>query len=171
MRTFGPGAEATPGGRYRLDGVHVAQPSPGHLEVGFEQERELTVVLGALGTGSVQFGEADRCLLAPVGERTRSQALGQVRVAGHVPRVEQPERDLQVTLGYPPRLRHGADRMIELRAGIPDRVPDPVRDRGDAVPAVVQQQHVQVAAWQQFPPAVSAHRDESHARLSTEQAG
>src|SRR6202042_3455249 len=62
-------------------------------------------------------------------------------------------------------------RVVEFGAGVPDRVPDPVRDARDVVPTAVQQQHVQVTARQQFLAPVPADRDQGHAGLGAEEFG
>ena len=168
---LGPGRGGDPRGRDGLDGVHVPLPAARFLQVGLEQEGELTELPGPLLVQRLELGEPGAGVGAPVLERALAQPGGQVGVAGHVPGVQQPERDLEVAARDPARLRHGPDGVVEVRAGIPDRVPDPVGDPRDALPAVVQQQHVEVAARQQFLAAVAAHRDEGDAGLRAEQPG
>ena len=46
-----------PGGRHRLDRVHVPQAAPGLLQVGLEQEGELPAGPGPLVVGGVQLGQ------------------------------------------------------------------------------------------------------------------
>ena len=160
-----------PGGRHRLDRVHVPQPAPGLLQVGLEQEGELAAGPGPLVVRGVQLGQARGCRGPPVLQGTRPQSFGEIGVTGHVPGGQQPERDLQVGPGHPPGLRDGAHRVVEFGPGVPDRVPDAVRDARDVVPAAVQQQHVQVAARQHLAPSVPADRHQGHVGLGAEESG
>jgi hypothetical protein len=119
----------------------------------------------------LELGQPGAGVGPPVLERHLAQPGGHVRVAGDVPGVQQPERDLEVSAGHASCLRDRAHGVIEVRAGIPHRVPDPVRDLRDVVAAVMQHQHVEVAARQQFLAAVAADRDQGDARLGAEHPG
>ena len=168
---LGPGRGGDPRRRDGLDGVHVPLPAACLLEVGLEQEGELAVQPGPLVVQRLELGEPGAGVGAPVLERALAQPGGQVGVAGHVPGVQQAERDLEVAAGHPARLRHGPDGVVEVRARVPHRVPDPVGDPRDVIAAVVQQQHVEVAARQQLLAAVAAHRDQGDPGLRAEQPG
>ena len=168
---LGPGRGRDPRGGDRLDGVHVPLPAARLLQVGLEQVGELAVEPGPLLVQPLELGQPGPGVGPPVLERALAQPRGQVRVARDVPGVQQPEGDLEVAAGHPPGLRHGPHGVVELRARVPDRVPDPVGDPGDAVPAVVQHQHVEVAAGEQFLAAVAADRDQGHAGLGAQHPG
>ena len=145
---LGAGRGRHPRGRDRLDRVHVPQAATGLLQVGLEQEGQFAAHPGAFIVVGVQFGQPRGRGRAPVLQGARPQPLGEIRIAGHVPGGQQPHGDLEVGARHPPGLRHGTDRVVELGAGVPDGIPDPVRDTRDVVAAAVQQQHVQVAARQ-----------------------
>src|SRR5260370_930877 len=68
-------------------------------------------------------------------------------------------------------VRRGADRVVELGAGIQDRIPDPVRDARDVVAPAMQQHHIQVAAGQQSPAPVPADGHQGHAGLGAQELG
>jgi hypothetical protein len=59
--------------------------------------------------------------------------------------------------------------VVEFRTGIPDGIPDAVRDARDVIAATVQQQHVQVTAREQFLSPVPADRHQGHAGLGAEE--
>ena len=94
-----------------------------------------------------------------------AQLPGEAGVAGDVAGVEQAERGLEVVRGdgdAPPR-RCAPSGRAEAR--VPDRVPEPVRDRGDVpAPAVVQEHEVEVAGGAQLAAAVAADGDQRDAR-------
>jgi hypothetical protein len=150
--------------------VHVAQAAAGFLQVRFEQEGQFAEEPGPLVVQFAQLGQPGPGRGPPVLQRPLAQLHGQAGVTGHVPGVEQPERDLEVGPRHPAGLGHGPDRVIQARARVPDRIPDPVGDAGDPVPPGVQQQHVQVTAGQQFPAAVSPHRHQGDPGFGAEQA-
>jgi hypothetical protein len=59
--------------------------------------------------------------------------------------------------------------VVEFRTGIPDGIPDAVRDGRDVIAATVEQQYVQVAARKQFLSAVPADRHQGDAGLGAEE--
>ena len=101
--------------------------------------------------------------------RGGQQRGGQFRVPGHMAGVEQAQGNFEVFPGHLAGLAGGAHGVIQPGAGIPDRVPDPVGHGRDALPAVMQQQHIEVTAGQQFPAPVAAHRDQCDTGLRAEQ--
>ena len=160
-----------PGRGDRLDRVHVPLPAARFLEVRLQQEGELAVQPGSLVVQFLELGEPGPGVAPPVFEGALAQPGGQVGVARDVPGVEQPEGDLEVAAGHPSGLRHGPHRVVKPGAGVPDRVPDPVSDLGDAVSAVMQQEHVKIAAGEQFLAAVAANSDEGDAGLRPQHPG
>ena len=159
-RTRGPGPGRHPRGRDGLDGVHVAQPAAGLLEVGLEQESQLAAALGSFHVQGLQFGQPGAGRGPPVLQGPEAQRVGEVGVARDMPGVQQPEDYFEVGLGHPAGFRRGAHRVIEAGAGVPDRIPDPVGHRRDPGPPVVQQQHIEIAAGQQLTTPVPAHGDQ-----------
>ena len=90
--------------------------------------------------------------------------------------VDQAECHGEIVRCDRPGLRNGSYRMVEGDARVPDRVEDPVGDCGDIAAVGMQQQHVEIAAWKEFAPAVAAHGHEGHPdrrrwRKRVEQAG
>jgi len=160
-----------PGGRDGLDRVHVPQAAPGLLEVGLEQEGQLAEDPGPFVMQIAQVGEPGAGRRPPILQGALAQLSRQGGIARDVPGAEQPEGDLDVRSCDPAGLGDGPHRMVQPRPGVPDRVPDPVRDRRDALPAGVQQENVEVAARQQFPATVATHRDQGHAWLGAQHAG
>ena len=167
----GPGTGRHPRGRDGLDGVHVPQPAPGLLEVGLEQESQLAAALGSFHVQRLQLGQPGAGRGPPVLQGPHPQRVGEVGVARDMPGVQQPEDYFEVGPGYPAGFRRGAHRVIEMGAGVPDRIPDTVGHRRDAVPPVVQQEHVEVAARQQLTPPVAAHGDQGDPRFRAQQGG
>ena len=168
-----PGARrgGDPGGRDGLDRVHVPQPALGLLEVGFEQERQLAEDPGPLVVQVAQFGQPGPGGSPPVFQGALAQLGRQCRVTRDVPGAEQAEGHLDVGSCHPAGLGHGPDRVVQPCPGVPDRVPDAVRDRRDAVPSRVQQENVQITAGQQLAAAVTAHRDQRDPGLGAQHAG
>jgi len=137
----------------------------------FADGPELAVQAGTFLVQPPELGEPGPGVAAPVLERTLAQPRGQVGVARDVPGVQQSQRDLEVVAGHAPGLRDGPDGVVQPGTGVPHRVPDPVSDLGDAFPAVVQQEHVKIAAGQQLFAAVAANGDEGYAGFSPQHPG
>jgi hypothetical protein len=158
------GGVGQPGGGDGAQRGGVAEAAVGLLEVGFEEEAQLTGACGAVGAQLAEFREAPGGLVAPVGEDGGAQAGGEGEVAGQVTGVEQAQLDLEVLGGGPAGLGVRADRVVEGEAEVPDRVPEAVRDGGDGgrVGAVVQEQQVEVAARGQLAASVAADGDQGH---------
>ena len=79
----------------------------------------------------------------------------------HAP-VEEAQRDPGVLGGGGQHLGRPADRMVEVDALVPDRVPDAVGDGLDVPVAVVDEDHVEVAVGAQGAAAVPADGDQGH---------
>ena len=109
--------------------VHVAQPAAGVLEVRLQQERQLAGGLPAGEGGLPQLRQPLAGVRPPGRVRGLPQQPGQRRVAGEVAQLEQAERGLEVAAADRHRLGDGADRVVQADPGVPDRVPDRVRDR------------------------------------------
>lgn len=155
-----------PGGGDGAQRGGVAQAAAGLLEVGFEEELQLALALGALGAQLLEFGETFRRLVAPVGEDGRAQSCGEAEVAGEVPGVQQPELDLEVLARGLACLGGRTDGVVEVEAEVPDRIPDAVGQGGHRAgigAAVVQEQQVEVAARGELAAAVAADGDERDA--------
>ena len=91
------------------------------------------------------------------------EPCGQRRVAGDVPGVEQPERDLDVVVGDGQRLGQRADGVVQAQPGVPDRVPEAGGELVHAGHAGVQQDEVEVAVRGALPPAEAADGDQRDA--------
>ena len=134
-----PRGGSDPGGRDGLDRVHVPQTAPGLLEVGLEQEGQLAEDPGPFVMQVTQFGEPGPGRGPPVLQGTLAQLGRQGGVARDVPRAEQAEGDLDVSSRDTAGLGDGPHRVVQPRPGVPDRIPDPVRDRRDALAPGMQQ--------------------------------
>ncbi len=144
----------------RLQGVDVAQPAAGLLEVGLEQEGDLAGGPGPLLPRLAQRGQPPGRPGPPGGAHGRDQRRGRGRVARDVAGVEQAERGLEVVGGHGGRLGEGPHGVVERDAGVPDRVPDGVGQRAHVAGAGVQQHQVQVAARRGLPAAQPADGDQ-----------
>ena len=143
--------------------VHVAQPAPALLQVGFEQERDVTHALMALLDVLAEHPQPLLGARPPLVERTPREVVGQLGISRDATSAEQSRRGLQVARCDPERLGHGLHAVIEWDAGVPDRIPDLVRDFGDvrdAPPASMHEDHVDVAARGELTSAVAPDRDE-----------
>jgi hypothetical protein len=101
----------------------------------------------------------------------RPQPRSEIGDAGDVPRVQDAQRRFHVGVGDRDRFGDGSNGVVELLPGVPDRVPDPVRDLHDVRSAVVQHDDVEVTSGAELAPPVAADSDESDALGVTEQAG
>ena len=90
--------------------------------------RELAHPLPAAADQLAQRGQLVAGVAPPVREQVGAQPQGQRRVAGEVPGVEQAERDPGVGAGRVGDLRERPHRVVEVRAGVPERVPDLLGD-------------------------------------------
>ena len=109
--------------------MDVAQAAVGLLQVGLEQEGDVTV--GAVALVDL-VGQDREPLAGPGPPRVAGlgqHGLGHLGVPGHHPAVEQSELDPEVLAGHLEHLRGPADGVVEADALVPDRVPDGVGDR------------------------------------------
>ena len=154
-----------PGRGERAQYLHVAQAAPGRLQIGFEQEGDVTGHARAFLARLLQVGQPLAGAGPPLGQGALPQARRQVLVAGGVVHVEQSQRRAQVTGRDAQGLVDGPDAVVEADAGVPDRVPEPVGDRADVGrPPVVDEHEVEVAARRRLPAAVAAQGDQRDAR-------
>ena len=75
------------------------------------------------------------------------ELLGERLVAGDVAGVEQTEDDLHVRARHLHRFASRPHAVVEMEPGVPNRVPDGVRDALDVAPPAMQQHDVEVASW------------------------
>ena len=154
-----------PGGDQRLEDGGVAQAAFGLLDVGHRDVRQLAHQLVPGVDEAAQLGQPVLGGPSPVGEHLAPQPQGQVRVAGEVPEVEQPQGDTEVGRRGVEHPARGAHRVVELGPRVPERVPDLLGARPQ-VDAVVPHQHdVEVGVRRQLGPPVPADRHQRHALL------
>ena len=113
-----------PGRDQGLEDARVPQATLGLLDVGHRHVRELAHQLVPRLDHLTQLGQPVLRGPPPVGEHLRAQPQREVRVAGDVSHVEQPEGDPQVARRG---LQHAGERahgVVELGARVPQRVPD-----------------------------------------------
>ena len=151
-----------PGRDQRLEHGRVAQPALGLLEVGHRQRaRARPSARAAPATSARSAGSRSRASRRQCASIVGAQPQGQVRVAGEVPHVEQPERDPQVGV----RLRRvisgacapsgRASRRSPTAGTRPARPP-----RRRSTLGVVDQHHVEVGVRRQLAPPVAADGDQ-----------
>ena len=92
-----------------------------------------------------------------------AQSGGEIGDPSDVPRVQHSQGGLHVGVCNRHRVGDGADRVVELPPGVPDRIPDLVSDLHNVGPTVVQHHDVQVATGAEFAAPVTADRDECNA--------
>ncbi|MFC7480678.1 hypothetical protein ACFQX7_12390 [Luedemannella flava] len=129
-----------------------------------------------MGGQLAQHGQVVAGLLAPLGQGEVAQLRGELRRAGEVTGVEQAEAGLGVLGGHAERLVDGAYGVVEGESGVPDGVPDLLRDRADVAQPAVDQHEVEVGVGGHLQPAQAPERDEGHlargvARRGFEQIG
>ena len=149
-----------PGGDQCLEHAGVAQSALGLLEVGHRHVRELAHQLVPGLDQLAQLGQPVLRGPPPVGEHLGAQPQGQVRVAGEVPQVEQAEGDAQVGHRGLEHAAEGADGVVELGPGVPERVPDLLGPRPQLDAVVAHQHDVEVRVRRQLGPPVPADRDQ-----------
>ena len=140
------------------------------LQVRLEQEGCLAGLLMAGGNARCEHGEPVSPPGTPVGRDDAEQVRGQRCIPGKVPGREQRGCGVEVIGRQLLGLLDGTDGVAEFDlvrplGGIPDRVPEPLRDLSDCLGAVVQQQHIEVAVRRKFAAAVTAGSHESETTL------
>ena len=144
------GAVRQPCRGQRREAHVVAQPAARLLEVRLDQVGELAVALGALARGGEQLGQALAGGGAPVLVDRRTCLLRQGGVAGDGVQVEQSRGGREILRGDLTALRDGAHRVVELQPGVPDRVPEALRELRDLLrrvgATVVDEHEVEVGA-------------------------
>ncbi len=137
----------------RAQDLALAQPAVGLLEVGLEEERQLTDLPDPAAAQVAQLGQQPGRRLPPAGQGGRPQRGREVGVPRHQADVEQSEPGLDVGGGHADGLGHRPHRVVQPQPGVPDRVPDRVGEGGDLRPAVVDEHEVQVTVGWQLPAA------------------
>ena len=145
----------------------VADAAARLLELGLDEVGELAVPVGPLLGRGEQLGQPSPGGGTPVLEQRGLGARDHHGVAGDGLQVEQPHRGGQVLGRHLAALRERAHRVVEVEPGVPDRVPEPLRERREllgAVPAaLVHEQQVEVADRARVAAADAADRAERHA--------
>ncbi len=152
-----------PGGDQCLEDGGVAQPALGLLEVGYRDVRQLAHQLVPRVDETAQLGQPVLGGPPPVGEHVAAQPQGQVRVAGEVPEVEQPEGDAEVGRRGVEHPTRGAHRVVELGPRVPQRVPDLLGARPQVDAVVAHQHDIEVGVRRELGPSVPADRHERDA--------
>ena len=117
-----------PGRDQRLEHRRVADPALGLLEVRHRLVRQLAHQVVARADQLVQLRQPVAGVPAPLGERGRAQPQGEVGIAGQVADVEQPGGDAQVGLRGRDHLGQGPHRVVDVRARVPERIPELLGD-------------------------------------------
>ena len=153
----------------RVEQLDVAQTPVAVLEVGLDAVRDLARALPARRRGGDEVVEAVPDARAPRLAGRGGQALGEVRVAREVADLEQAQRHPQVGGGDLDGLAHRAHRVVQPDPGVPERVPERVRDAGDALlvppPAapVVHEDEVEIGVRRELPAPESTDRHQRRA--------
>ena len=139
----------------------VAQPAMALLEVGFEQEGDISRGRAPLGhlpleQRQVLGGEP----VAPGGPCLHEERLGHLGLSPDEATIEETEGDAGVFGRCAQDFGGPAHRVIEMHALVPHRVPDAVGDLLDVARAVVDEHHVEVAVRAQRAAPVAAHGDQ-----------
>jgi hypothetical protein len=154
-----------PGGHQRLEDGGIAQPALGLLQVRHREMRQLADQAVPVAHQPMQLGQPLPRRAPPLRQHRRAQPQREVGVAGEVPHVEQPGGDPDVGTRGRNHLRQRAHGVVELRAGVPDRVPHLLPELAELDDLVVHQHHVEVAVRRQLGPPVAPDRDQRRADL------
>src|SRR5206468_11858788 len=127
------GEEDATSGFRPLERLHVAQPSPPVLDVGFEQERHLTRPRMTIGHPMAQTCEPPLRAFLPLLRGARRKGARQRVVATKMTDGEQGGGRVEVRAREMQGLPDGSHAVAEAEAGVPQRIPDAVRDGGNAV--------------------------------------
>ena len=154
-----------PARHQRLEHGGVAQPADRLLQVGDGRVRQLAGLATPLGDQLAQLLEPGAGVATPLVQHGGAQPQGQVGVTGQVAGVEHPGRHPEVRGSLVEHLLDAAHRVVDVRAGVPERVPDLARPLPHLDLVVVHEHDVEVAERRQLLAAVAAHRHQGHTRL------
>ena len=166
-----------PGRDQCLEHDCIAQAALCLLDVRDRRMRQLTDHLVTLAHQRAQRGQLRPGVAAPLRQHLGPQPQGEVGIARQVPDVEQAERDPQILLGRLGHLSHRSHRVIQLGAGVPQRIPDHLAQvldqRGRCrVKTVAMHEHdVEIGVRRQLAPAVASDRDKSSPDVGTRTSG
>ena len=153
-------------GRDGAQHADVAQPAVALLEVGLEEEGHVTGGGASLGHLLLEQRQVPGTQpVAPRGAGLLEERLRDLGLAPDEPAVEQAERHPHVLGGRAEDLGGTPDRVVEVDALVPDRVPDGVGDLPDVPVAVVDEHHIEVAVGAERAPAVAPDGDEGQVSL------
>ena len=154
-------------GRDGSQHADVAQAAVTLLEVGLEQEGHVSRGGSALGHLDLEEWQVLRAEpFAPRGARLVEKRFGHLGLAPDETAIEESERDADVLGGGGEHLGGSAHGVVEVHPLVPDRVPDAVGDDSDVAPAVVDEDHIEVAVGAQGAPPVPAHRHQGQVPLA-----
>ena len=149
-----------PAGDQGLEHRRVAEATYRLLQVRHRRVGELAEQVAAPGHELVQLGQPLPSVAAPLGEQRASQAEREVRVTGQVPGVEQPQRHPEIGRRLLRRLGQRTHGVVDVRARVPQRVPDRARPVAGLHARVVHEHHVEVAVRRELAPSVPADSDQ-----------
>ncbi len=163
-------AVGEPGRRQGAEHDHVPQPAARLLEVRLQQVGGVAEGREPLVEGGQQFRQPLAGVVAPGGEQRGPGAGDQVGVTGDQPQVQQSDPGGELDPGDLGALGRRPYGMVQLGAAVPQRVPQFLGQGVDppAVPAIVQQNQVDVGAGPEFPASEAADRSQ---RLALGAAG
>ena len=156
---------ATPGRRLAAHHSVCTSRSPPwpSLRSGSSSVRDLAGLVLALEDPRLQLVEPALAVLRQFATPGVDHLGRQLRVAGDQAGGEQRRRRVEVVLARSSWSSSGAHGVAELRAGVPQRVPDRRRERLDATRRrVVDEQQVEVAVRRQLAAPVAADREQRH---------
>ncbi len=154
-----------PGGHQGLEHGRVAQAALGLLQVRHGEVGQLADQPVPVAHQPMQLRQAVPRRAPPLREHRGAQPEGEVGVAGEVPNVEQPGGDPHVLARGRHHLRQRAHGVVELRPGVPDRVPHLLPDLAEIDLLVVDENHVEVGVRRQLGPPVAPDRDQRRSDL------
>ena len=154
-------------GRDGPQDADVAQAAVTLLEVGLEQEGHVSGGGSALGHLDLEERQVFRAEpLAPCGARLVEERFGHLGLTPDETPIEESERDAHVFGGGGEHLGRSAHGVVEVHPLVPDRVPDAVGHDSDVAPAVVDEDHIEIAVGAQGAPPVPAHGHQGQVPLA-----
>jgi hypothetical protein len=163
-RTCGPPGVGDLGVPDAAEHPDVAESAARLLEVAVEKEGQLPLLAPPVRGQLAQHGQVMAGELPPLHKRRLAQSQRQLRVTSEVADVEKAERRLGVLVGDLERFVVGAHGMVEREAGVPDRVPDPFRDRRNVGGAGMQQDEIEVTVRGALAAAETTEREQRDSR-------